>query len=200
MEVLILNKLKDLRRKKGLTLKETSKLLNEQYKLNVSDGQLSNYENGKRTPRDMKTWEVLSDFYNVSVPYLMGIDTATQKEVHREKSFPWEQDSSFNKVLNENAESLGNLFESFDNEFNNDLMFIFSEIGKGYADLYENDEGRNRFESYRKALFRISKYAQFDFKNENYDSLELFMMIKRDEQTIIDFFEYTYYSFLKEIK
>jgi len=80
MEVFNLNKLKELRGKKGLTLKEMSALLNEKYGLNISDGQLSNYENGKRAPRDNKTWEILADFFGVNIGYVMGLTTYNNNE------------------------------------------------------------------------------------------------------------------------
>jgi transcriptional regulator with XRE-family HTH domain len=66
--------LKELRKSKNLTLKELATELNRKYDLSFSDGQLSNYENGKRTPRDKETWQKLADYFNVSVPYIMGLD------------------------------------------------------------------------------------------------------------------------------
>ena len=80
MEVFNLNRLKELRGKKGLTLKEMSALLKEKYGLNISDGQLSNYENGKRTPRDNKTWEILADFFEVNIGYVMGLTAYNNNE------------------------------------------------------------------------------------------------------------------------
>lgn len=63
-----MNKIKELRNKRGLTL------VGLQEKVGIRDNTLSQYETGKRTPRKMKTWQKLSDYFDVSVPYLMGID------------------------------------------------------------------------------------------------------------------------------
>ena len=69
-----MNRLKELRQKHGLTLRELGK------KVNMHDNTLSQYETGKRNP-SLKTWQQLADFYGVSVPYLQGMyDHLTKKE------------------------------------------------------------------------------------------------------------------------
>ncbi|WP_428756082.1 helix-turn-helix domain-containing protein [Vagococcus fluvialis] len=67
-----MNRIKELRNEKKLTLNKMSTMLQKNYNVSISDGQLSNYENGKRAPRDPKLWEQIADFFNVSVSYLMG--------------------------------------------------------------------------------------------------------------------------------
>lgn len=61
-----LNRLKELRQKNNLTLKQLGK------KLNMLDSTLSQYENGKRNPKD-EIWDKLASFFNVSVPYIKGL-------------------------------------------------------------------------------------------------------------------------------
>lgn len=61
-----MNRLKELRKSKGLSLKEVAK------EVGLAESQLSFYENGKRRPRDEKVWLELARFYNVSVGYLLG--------------------------------------------------------------------------------------------------------------------------------
>ncbi len=39
----------------------------------MANNTLSQYETGKREPK-LETWQALADFFNVSVPYLQGID------------------------------------------------------------------------------------------------------------------------------
>ena len=69
-----MNRLKELRQKNGLTLRELGK------KVSMHDNTLSQYETGKRNP-SLKTWQQLADFYGVSVPYLQGrYDHLTKKE------------------------------------------------------------------------------------------------------------------------
>ncbi len=60
-----MNRIKELRKKNHLTLKDMGS------KLNMLDSTLSQYENEKRTPNEA-TWQALADFFNVSVDYLKG--------------------------------------------------------------------------------------------------------------------------------
>ena len=66
-----MNRIKELRKKNHLTLKDMGS------KLNMPDSTLSQYENEKRTPNE-PTWKALADFFNVSVPYLKGYMVCTQ--------------------------------------------------------------------------------------------------------------------------
>ena len=62
-----MNRLKKIRKKNNLTLKELGQ------KIGMANNTLSQYETGKREPK-LETWQALADFFNVSVPYLQGID------------------------------------------------------------------------------------------------------------------------------
>lgn len=66
------NRLKELRHEKNLTLKEVSSQL-EQNNLKISPDALAKYERGDREPK-LETWQKLADYFNVSVPYLQGLD------------------------------------------------------------------------------------------------------------------------------
>jgi orf32 len=66
------NRLKELRKQNGISLKKLSQKLNELYGITVSDSQLSYYENGKRSPRNGEVWIYLANFFNVPVSYLLG--------------------------------------------------------------------------------------------------------------------------------
>lgn len=60
-----MNKIKQLRKNKCLTLAELGK------KVQIPNNTLSQYENEKRKPK-LETWQALADYFNVSVPYLQG--------------------------------------------------------------------------------------------------------------------------------
>lgn len=66
-----MNKIRELRKEKGLTLKELS---NELSKVNftIAPDTLGKYERGEREPK-LITWQKLADYFGVSVPYLQGI-------------------------------------------------------------------------------------------------------------------------------
>lgn len=59
------NRLKQLRKEKGLTLDDI------QSQTGIKRGTYNNYENGTTKPK-LETWQALADFFNVSVPYLQG--------------------------------------------------------------------------------------------------------------------------------
>ena len=76
-----MNRLRELRQKNNLTLRGLGK------EINMSSSRISQYETGKREPK-LETWQALADFFNVSVPYLQGID----EEIYDLK-FPTKQEA-----------------------------------------------------------------------------------------------------------
>lgn len=59
------NRIKELRLKHNLTLRQLGK------ELDMYDSRISQYETGKRQP-NIETWQKLADYFNVSIPYLQG--------------------------------------------------------------------------------------------------------------------------------
>ncbi|EEJ42586.1 helix-turn-helix domain-containing protein [Leuconostoc mesenteroides] len=67
------NRLKELRNRKGLSMKKLSEdLVKKGYFPNITDATLSNYENEKREPK-LETWQKLADYFGVDVAYLQGV-------------------------------------------------------------------------------------------------------------------------------
>lgn len=66
-----MNRIKELRNNKNMTLDELSKFTE------IKRGTLNNYELGKTEPK-LETWQKLADYFNVSVPYIMGIDDESE--------------------------------------------------------------------------------------------------------------------------
>lgn len=88
------NRLKEERLKNNDTLEELQNKLKEEG-ISVSTGQLSSYENGKRSPRNSEIWDKIAKIYNVSKNYLLGYsdnsfdfldDLAKELEQHLSKS------------------------------------------------------------------------------------------------------------------
>ena len=67
-----MNRLKELRQRKNLTFKELSKKLQADG-IRISSDSLAKYERGDREPKIDK-WQALANFFDVTVPYLQGID------------------------------------------------------------------------------------------------------------------------------
>ena len=66
------NKIKELRKNLNLTLRELKEKLSE-FDISVNESQLSKWEKNLQSPRDDKVWTSLSEIFNVSLSYLMGI-------------------------------------------------------------------------------------------------------------------------------
>lgn len=64
-----MNKIKELRKEKNITVAELAK------ELGISQSMLTNYENGNGTPRDESIWEKLSQIFGVSKSHVMGLTT-----------------------------------------------------------------------------------------------------------------------------
>ncbi len=61
-----MNRLKELRQKNNLTLKELGQ------KVGMANNTLSQYETGKREPK-LETWNKLAEYFKVPTSYLMGL-------------------------------------------------------------------------------------------------------------------------------
>ena len=124
------NRLKELRKAKGLTLDELSKGLKEKFEVSLSTGQLSSYENGRRSPRSENTWKTIADYFNVSISYLLGY--SDKKEPYYDDEILLDNGSGGAVSLSEKRDSdiiqkyneqLFNGFEKFLNNFN----FVISD-------------------------------------------------------------------------
>lgn len=73
-----MNRIKELRTKKGVTISELSEITG------ISQTSLTNYENNKRKPRSEQVWKTLANYFDVSVGYLMGL---SERDYYSEKRF-----------------------------------------------------------------------------------------------------------------
>lgn len=92
------NRIRKLRKAKGLTLKE----LSEELKKNgtpLSASSLIKYERGERAPK-LETWINLADYFEVSVDYLRGVSNETMKH-YGETHIGYTSDNQLKKALSE---------------------------------------------------------------------------------------------------
>ncbi|WP_396513096.1 helix-turn-helix domain-containing protein [Lactococcus garvieae] len=113
------NRIKELRKTKNMTLIELRDRVNDIFKeaqteingklLQVSDSQLSFYENGKRSPRNEEVWEALSVVFNTDSLYLRGLTEIPLPKLE------------VNSGLNDIKEGLASIKEIYANKSEEDI-------------------------------------------------------------------------------
>lgn len=107
------NRLKEIRQKNKLTLKELGCMVG------MLDSTLSQYENEKRNP-SKEIWEKLASYFNVSVPYLKG--AYSKKEILEKLQQEYICGSK------ENSNSISQAIKNSEITFNVDLIAIAKGI------------------------------------------------------------------------
>ena len=79
-----MNKLREARKIKGLTLKEVAE------DVGIADNTLQQYETEKREPR-RETWLKLADYYCVPVAYLMGLPDGLVQHINKTQAMTFEE-------------------------------------------------------------------------------------------------------------
>lgn len=146
------NRLKELRKAKGLTLDELSKGLKEKFEVSLSTGQLSSYENGRRSPRAENTWKTIADYFNVSVSYLLGYSDIKEPYYGDEILFDDGQ-GGYTSLSGERENELSELyFERLEEEFvkflkrydfvisDNEIKAVLNHISNLNINTYKSDE------------------------------------------------------------
>ena len=88
------NRLKEIRQKNSLTLEKMGE------KVGIAKNTLSRYESGKREPK-LEVWQKLADLFNVSVPYLQGLDEHTSNRLKELRDKKGISQSQFVQAFNE---------------------------------------------------------------------------------------------------
>ncbi|CAM3119827.1 helix-turn-helix domain-containing protein [Lactococcus hircilactis] len=147
------NNIKKLRKSKNMTLinlrdevnqklKEKNILVNNKL-LQVTDSQLSFYENGKRSPRNVKIWEIIAEIFETSEAHLRGITGNEYSKNRSEIQFNKAFSSKIVKNLNTSLNRIPT-FEEFNKEYisensatkNNDFIYTYiNAINSGKIDI-----------------------------------------------------------------
>lgn len=134
-----MNRIKELRQKNNLTLKQLGQ------KLNMLDSTLSQYENEKRNP-NQEIWKKLADFFNVSVQYLKG-NTLNETEL-TERLIPLVHKFYFDTWIMNHFELIKKRGGNIQGQhYDDDMLFndintylVFNQAKKMPVDLYQNNE------------------------------------------------------------
>ncbi|CAK1250844.1 Predicted transcriptional regulator [Fructobacillus tropaeoli] len=77
-----MNRIKELRQQKKLSLAKLSDQLKKNYNLKISAPSLMRYENGTTEPK-LATWQKLADFFDVPISYIQGTDSYSVREIEK---------------------------------------------------------------------------------------------------------------------
>ena len=171
-----MNRLRELRKEKKLTLKEVSSQL-EQNNLKISPDALAKYERGDREPK-LETWQKLADFFGVSVPYLQGIS-----KVKDANAF-----DDFQKFLRSLSE-IRKMPDKYSIEVNELLAFyaendrrVFDLLGNVFLKLTRNDRTSKALKN---AVKDISKNSDIqDISEINAIMLDVFVILVQSQMDI----------------
>ena len=85
-----MNRLRQFRKQKGLTLEELAKELQEKENLKIVPNGLGKYEREEREPK-RETWVKLANYYNVPVAYLMGLPDGLVQHINKSQAMTFEE-------------------------------------------------------------------------------------------------------------
>lgn len=162
------NRIKKLREKKKLTLKELSK------KIGISFTTLSKYENGVVATGKIATWQKLADFFNVSVAYLQNTDAYFDKKENptREEYFKYKE------YLKKRGQGLNNDDDlTMDSYAQMELNMLDNAFNWGNTSLRALPERQifkitSTFENIYVSLFKMTDGSNTDFYHEYLKLLE----------------------------
>ncbi|HJE17691.1 MAG TPA: helix-turn-helix domain-containing protein [Enterococcus casseliflavus] len=130
-----MNNLKKLREKAGLSLGKLSQELEEKKGLKVGRASLSNYERGEQSPRE-GIWDVLADYFGVSVPYIMGLSN----EMNEASSKNSEEVAQFiinNTEIEEIADMMKNLVTDGNVEVASKITALLGRFSLILSNMYD---------------------------------------------------------------
>lgn len=99
-----MNRIKQLRKEKGLSQAQLAK------EVGISNQIISFYENNKREPK-IETWQALANFFDVSVPYLQGIDDKPNTGYSKEYIYQQLDDAYKEKWKDPTGQIMGSTFD-----------------------------------------------------------------------------------------
>lgn len=160
-----MNRLKELREEKQLSLGELSKALAKQG-VKISKASLNNYERGEQNPRG-NTWEILAKFFGVSSSYIMGLSNERTDETKKLLANMEKRLSEKKCIYSVHSASLESdsfykeisyIIKQLKSDLNIDRMKY--ELENQYIKAFNklNDDGKKELFNYANYLYSQQKY------------------------------------------
>lgn len=146
-----MNRIRDLRKEKGLTLDELSKELQEKEKIKIGSNALGKYERGEREPK-LKTWIKMSEYFSVPVSYLQGVSE------YRTNLSDLSNINTFVKFMNDVA----------DGKKENGDLFFTEETWQKEINSYMAQKG---LENFKELVNFFNKLGITEIKQDDIDNL-----------------------------
>ena len=128
-----MNKLREARKIKGLTLKEVAE------DVGIADNTLQQYETEKREPKK-ETWIKLADYYCVPVAYLMGLPDGLVQHINKSQAMTFEE---LHEAIIQWAEDR-NMIKPDRLTGLAQLAKVTEELGELSAGINKNDEDKTK--------------------------------------------------------
>lgn len=128
-----MNRLRQVRKSKGLTIKEVA------YTVGIAENTLHQYETEKREPR-RETWLKLADYYDVPVAYLMGLPDGLVKHINKSQAMTFEE---LHEAIIQWAEDR-NMIKPDRLTGLAQLAKVTEELGELSAGINKNDEDKTK--------------------------------------------------------
>ncbi|WP_244832988.1 helix-turn-helix transcriptional regulator [Clostridium sp. BJN0001] len=106
------DRLKDLRLEHSLLQKDIAKILN------ITTSAYGYYEQGKRIP-DSETIKILSNYYNVSSDYILGLSDYKQYTNDPKNTIALHSDTDYDDIPDEGKKEINNFIEFVKQKYKN---------------------------------------------------------------------------------
>lgn len=150
-----MNRLKELRENKNISLDALSDELKAKYNIKIGKASLSNYERDLQSPKK-DTWEKLADYFEVSVPYIMGVSELKHDSAREADEFL--NSLSILKILTETdaGKTLGRINDKLENisdkSLTEKIANSFTEYIMCLDSILESDTNYNKLKIFLKPV------------------------------------------------
>ena len=177
------NRLKELRKEKGLTQAELAQVIN------TNQSQYGKYENGK-TSLSIENSKILAEFFGVSPAYLLGLETEFEPVESRETQFQIlvkDRKLSLREISEDtgiNYSTIGNYNQGtrIPNARNAAILADYFRVSVGYLLGYENEP--NLIKAVPLILTKLIQELSF-INDKKEEILQEYLELTKKEQVIL---------------